>query len=261
MIPYRIHAALMVAFVLVASPGPAETILIPFGEHVIEVNTNHGHVPGTQHSETLTGTAGNNWMWGGWGDDVLHGQAGHDTLHGDMGADTLHGGRGNDLLFGGPGSDTLIGGLGNDHLAGNRGADTLIGGPGNDRLYGGPDNDVLRGGPGNDRLYGGPGNDWLAGEEGKDRLHGGPGSDILWGGLGADTYGLGSNTRRDRDIIVTDDADAITDQFPDATPVWIWDVAIPPLVLNSELWWLHEGGFEQRAYRLEAADIIVWIDD
>ena len=54
---------------------------------------------------TLVGTAGNDVLTGGRGDDTLSGLAGNDTLQG---------GQGHDLLDGGTGTDTMQGGIGND---------------------------------------------------------------------------------------------------------------------------------------------------
>ena len=60
------------------------------------------------------GTAGDDILLGGSGDDTLHGdfevagsgQGGNDTLLGGAGDDLLHGGGGNDFMDGGSGEDT-----------------------------------------------------------------------------------------------------------------------------------------------------------
>ncbi len=75
----------------------------------------------------------------------------------------ISGTNGNDLLFGGNGNDTLDGGSRNDTLTGGAGNDTLIGGNGDDALIGGVGNDTLYGGTGADRLTGGTGADTFAG--------------------------------------------------------------------------------------------------
>ena len=72
---------------------------------------------GSNHADTITGNASNNFLWGGPGNDTLQGENGHDDLYGGDGDDTLYGGRGADTLFGSPGADTLFGGPGSDGFA------------------------------------------------------------------------------------------------------------------------------------------------
>jgi Ca2+-binding RTX toxin-like protein len=87
----------------------------------------------------IEGTAGNDTIFGGQGDDYIVGYAGNDTLWGSNGNDTLDGGAGNDLLVGQNGHDTLFGGDGNDQVIGNAGGDRLSGGEGADSFaYGNP---------------------------------------------------------------------------------------------------------------------------
>lgn len=63
---------------------------------------------------------------------------------GSAGNDVLYGSRLNDIIEGLEGSDRLVGGLDNDILKGGPGNDILVGGPGVDALGGGPGNDVIR---------------------------------------------------------------------------------------------------------------------
>ncbi|HEV2748124.1 MAG TPA: hypothetical protein VGW34_12605 [Allosphingosinicella sp.] len=72
------------------------------------------------------GGRGNDWIFGGSGDDMLVGGAGDDRLYGGDGRDTLIGGAGDDRLRGGDGRDTLIGGTGNDRIRGGDDADTVV---------------------------------------------------------------------------------------------------------------------------------------
>jgi serralysin len=65
----------------------------------------------------INGTAGN---------DSLVGGSGNDTINGSAGADTLVGGAGNDLLDGNDGNDRLEGGAGNDTLSGSGGQDSYV---------------------------------------------------------------------------------------------------------------------------------------
>lgn len=73
--------------------------------------------------------------------------------------DEIDGGIGNDRLFGLAGNDEIDGGRGDDLLEGGAGADDLDGGAGNDSLFGGEGNDLLNGGAGDDVLTGGAGSD------------------------------------------------------------------------------------------------------
>ncbi len=77
---------------------------------------------GGNGKDTLTGTAGNDFMSGGNGSDELYGGAGDDTLGGNgndtNGRDLLDGGLGNDLLTGGNGPDVFV-------LAAGNGTDTI----------------------------------------------------------------------------------------------------------------------------------------
>ena len=74
--------------------------------------------------------------------------------------DKLYGGDGNDFLVGGWGQDVLYGGDGNDWLIGSYYLDsTTLWEPSSNKLYGGNGNDVLISGSNNDRLEGGEGAD------------------------------------------------------------------------------------------------------
>jgi Ca2+-binding RTX toxin-like protein len=107
----------------------------------------------------LTGTNGN---------DQIFGFGGNDTLRGLAGNDFISAGNGDDTVFAGAGDDVVLGGGGADNLFGEAGDDVLIGGAGNDRLVGGNGDDALDGGAGNDILHGGRGADVLEGGDGAD---------------------------------------------------------------------------------------------
>lgn len=141
---------------------------------------------GLAGDDMASGGDGNDVLFGGAGDDRLNGGSGDDQLNGGIGADTLTGFNGRDILRGGGGADTINGGKHTDKLYGNQGDDTMLGGSGNDLLYGGLGHDVLRGGFNHDRLFGGAGNDRLHGDNGVDRLFAGEGDDWLFGGAGND---------------------------------------------------------------------------
>ena len=142
---------------------------------------------GGSGNDTLNGNAGADKLFGEAGDDILNGGNDNDSLNGGAGADKLFGDAGNDSLNGGDGNDTLSGGVGDDKLLGGAGDDSLIGGSGNDTLSGDKGNDILDGGAGDDSISGGDGKDSLNGDNGNDKLFGGKGNDSLWGGKGNDT--------------------------------------------------------------------------
>ncbi|MBW4594282.1 MAG: VCBS repeat-containing protein [Brasilonema angustatum HA4187-MV1] len=123
------------------------------------------------------------------------------NINGGNGNDNLTGTAGNDVIFGLNGNDTINALAGDDQLDGGNGNDTLLGGNGNDQLDGGNGDDTLLGGNGNDTLLGGNGDDLLVGGNGNDFLRGGNGDDILTGDAGADTFVLQKNSGVD---IITD---------------------------------------------------------
>lgn len=179
------------------------------------------------NSDTVTATAGSEWLDGGEGRDRLIGSSYDNVMLGGAGEDLLAGGAGADTLYGDrdavitppppivPGStitvsvgeinpagaaDFLHGGGGDDLMFGEAGADTLLGAGGNDELQGDgatlPEalhgGDFLDGGDGDDRLFGQGGNDALFGGAGSDSLQGddlthAPGDDYLSGEEGEDT--------------------------------------------------------------------------
>ncbi|MDQ8700271.1 S8 family serine peptidase [Hyphomicrobium sp. LHD-15] len=198
-------------------------------------------IHGTEASQTLSGTSGNDWIDGHGGADTMRGGKGNDiyvvdsiddkviesrsqgtdkvlssvnyslgsnvenlTLTGD-GAINGTGNSYNNVINGNNAANVLKGGSGNDKLYGHGGNDTLLGESGNDTLYGGDGLDFLFGGTGNDTLYGEVGNDTLYGDSGNDVLAGGLGTDHLYGGAGRDRFdfndALESAVGSARDII------------------------------------------------------------
>jgi Ca2+-binding RTX toxin-like protein len=140
------------------------------GAEGVEASATDGASDGGTIGAVISGSSGDDVIYGTPGNDVLSGGAGNDVIYGYAGDDLLDGGAGNDRLFGGAGNDTLLGGAGNDQLHGGSGNDDLLGGTGDDQLYGDS---------GNDQLDGGPGNDLVDGGAGADRMQGGTGNDIL----------------------------------------------------------------------------------
>lgn len=185
---------------------------------------------GNVFANVITGTSGDNVLWGRLGADTLNGGAGDDVLWGEEDNDTLYGGAGNDSLQGGDGDDTLYGDIGNDLMYGGAGSNDLYGGKGNDYYYltgtadrvhedagAGTDTIVLRtgafrvmddnvenltvdtgaaadirGNALNNTILGDLGDDTFYGYDGADTLDGGAGADWLYGHAGADIL-LGGN--------------------------------------------------------------------
>jgi uncharacterized repeat protein (TIGR01451 family) len=82
-------------------------------------------ITGTNQSETINGTAGDDVICGGNGRDTINGLGGNDIILGQNGKDTLNGGDGNDTVMGGNAKDVVVGGTGIDALRGGNGADRL----------------------------------------------------------------------------------------------------------------------------------------
>lgn len=120
-------------------------------------------------------------------------------LGGTAGNDILTGGDGDDLIFGNGGKDIMSGGNGNDKLystnlerqGGDLQGDVMQGGAGADMMFGSDGNDRMDGNEGNDQLIGGAGHDWLMGGAGSNTIDGGIGFDTaVFAGVSADyTYG------------------------------------------------------------------------
>uniref|UniRef100_UPI003B9C88E5 beta strand repeat-containing protein n=1 Tax=Novosphingobium sp. TaxID=1874826 RepID=UPI003B9C88E5 len=107
---------------------------------------------GTGEMDTINGGEGADRVFGDWGDDVLNGEAGDDLLDGGEGADQLFGGDGNDVFGDSPASylenrvnkpESAVGDVNaadfrnqNDHADFRDGAvDTMTGGAGADIYY------------------------------------------------------------------------------------------------------------------------------
>jgi uncharacterized repeat protein (TIGR01451 family) len=96
-------------------------------------------ITGTNHSDVLNGTPGDDVICGGNGKDTINGGGGNDIIVGGNGKDVLNGNDGNDTILGKNGKDQVTGGLGLDVLNGGNGRDSLnaVDGAGGDILNGG----------------------------------------------------------------------------------------------------------------------------
>jgi VCBS repeat-containing protein len=127
----------------------------PAGQHFVDT-FNYSVVDGHGGTSTATLTMNITTLADGI---TLTGGNGTDTLTGGAGDDTIYGLNGNDVLSGNDGADIIYGGNGNDTISGGQSIDTLYGESGNDTIDGGTGNDFLNGGSGKDLLTGGAGND------------------------------------------------------------------------------------------------------
>jgi Ca2+-binding RTX toxin-like protein len=127
-------------------------------------------IVGTDRSERIRGTNG---------DDVIVALGGNDVIDGRGGDDRICAGGGNDTVRGGAGNDVIYAGAGNDKVFGQGGLDIVFGEAGRDRIVGGPGIDLLSGGPGRDVLVGNGGDDLLIGGEGRDTCRGGSGDNTI----------------------------------------------------------------------------------
>jgi hemolysin type calcium-binding protein len=82
---------------------------------------------GSNHPETINGTAKDDVICGNDGDDTINGKGGNDIIDAGDGNDTVVGDAGSDFLHGGDGNDVILGQGGRDVLHGDDGEDTLIG--------------------------------------------------------------------------------------------------------------------------------------
>ncbi len=127
----------------------------------------------TLRSSGLNGSAGNDYIFGGWGNDLLNGEGGDDILEGGIHPDTLYGGNGNDQLFVHLKADIRdidnqeVAGIPDPGFSGERARiETAEGGFGDDLVVGYWYDDNLSGGPGQDIIVGGAGEDWIIGDSG-----------------------------------------------------------------------------------------------
>lgn len=145
--------------------------------------------------------------------DRLASGEGDDTLHGDAGNDVLEGGGGNDFLFGGAGDDILTDAFGDDNMKGGDGDDVIVNAGGLDLLFGGDGSDALFGGVGDAESFGGIGNDFISAGTGINTVFGNAGDDWIEGGQGADLLQgengdpFGTSTLIGHDVLIGDGND------------------------------------------------------
>jgi Ca2+-binding RTX toxin-like protein len=152
--------------------GIAESVRYVGAEHVV-----------------MGGTAGDDILIGGKGDDTFWGDAGNDRMEGGEGNDFHFGGAGNDIItdeFGddeirsGSGDDVVTAGQGFNLIITDTGSDFIVGGVDVDDILAGQDNDFARGSLGGSMIMGGEGNDWLE-ASGSNNLMLGDNGDLVQG--------------------------------------------------------------------------------
>ena len=89
---------------------------------------------GTEDSEALAGSLGNDEIYGNGGDDQIDGRAGRDGIYGGMGNDVLSGGAGNDIILGDDGDDVIAGGRDGAIVSGGAGNDVYLFNAGDGKL-------------------------------------------------------------------------------------------------------------------------------
>ena len=123
---------------------------------------------------------------------IKYGTPGNDKpLTGTSGNDTIFGLDGNDRIITDDGDDIVDAGDGDDEVNVYQGAGsayTFYSATGIKKIHGGNGNDFIVGGSSNDELFGDGGIDSLYGRNGNDILDGGEGADYMNGGSGNDTY-------------------------------------------------------------------------
>lgn len=144
---------------VIAAPTPTPDPFAVPAECVVEGVTYGAPIMGTNGSNVINGTSGNDLIFALGGSDVVNGKAGHDCIVGGNGSDAIHGDNGNDVILGGEGSDAIQGDAGHDWIYGQDGSDSLKGAAGNDHLFGGNGSDSLKGDGGTDNADGGNNSD------------------------------------------------------------------------------------------------------
>ena len=158
-----------------ASMGDDYKFLMETADKVITYGTDGSdNIEGTAQQEAVFAGSGNDTIYTRQGDDLVYGGNGddyidtcedNDIIFGEDGNDTINTGSGDDVVYGGSGNDSIYNEFGNDYIDGGdgddyietrSGNDTIVGGRGNDSIYdnsGGNDTFIYNLGDGNDTIY------------------------------------------------------------------------------------------------------------
>ena len=177
---------------------------------------NANSIEGTAQQEAVFAGAGNDTIYTRQGNDLVYGGEGDDYIDTCEGDDIIYGENGNDTINAGYGNDTIYGGAGNDSIETGNGDDVVYAGDGNDYIYNFQGSDYIDGGDGddtivtryeNDTLVGGKGNDYFSDNLDGDELfifNLGDGNDTIYNNRGNDTIQFGEGITKDN-IIFTGD--------------------------------------------------------
>lgn len=154
---------------------------------------------GNADANIVVGNSGNDFLYGGLGNDVLTGNNGDDFLDGGAGNDTMTGGNGNDVYIVDSVSDIVSEGTsgGIDEVRTSLSSYSLANRNVEKLTYTGTGSFTGTGSTTADTITGGVGNDTLNGGQGADILIGGAGNDTLVGGTQGDTFVFAANFGRD----------------------------------------------------------------
>ncbi|MBK5401209.1 heme peroxidase [Pseudomonas sp. TH39(2020)] len=136
----------------------------------VGADNNYLHYTGEDHV-VLGGTAGNDIIVSGKGDDTVYGDAGNDRLEGGAGNDAVLGGAGDDIITDSFGDNRLEGNAGNDVIVAGRMqvlGNLILGGDGQDFIVTTEDITTTFGGQGDDFILGAKTNLPPTGNEGDD---------------------------------------------------------------------------------------------
>lgn len=171
-------------------PVHDDPFLAPFSKLVQRVDADNDGIAeylrvNSNDHYLIQGSAGDDHIVAGGGDDSVWGGDGNDRIEAGYGVDKIHGGKGNDIITNSGTDigevDMLHGEEGDDVIHGGSGLALIFGNQGQDFIIAGPDGKSAMGGLGNDFILGGEGGDNLLGNEGDDWIEGGNGFDIISG--------------------------------------------------------------------------------
>lgn len=168
-----------------------------------------GTISGTVGNDTLFGTPESDRIDGGAGDDIFYSGEGNNTLLGGSGNNTFYAGAGSDritaddgnnIVYAGEGANEILLGNGNNTIHTGAGNDKITSGNGNTLVYAGEGQNTVTTGAGNDKIYVGAGNDVINAGNGRNEIYAGEGVNTITTGTGDDLIYAGAGN----DVINTD---------------------------------------------------------
>ncbi|MBF2063775.1 MAG: esterase-like activity of phytase family protein [Calothrix sp. C42_A2020_038] len=160
------------------------------------------NLPATQ----ITGTQGDDTLYGTAIDELFDAREGNNTLYGNGGNDFFIAGSGNNVAYGGADNDTFFFGNGNNTIYANEGQNRISTGNGNNLIYAGGGDDTITVGNGTNTIYAGDGANVITTGGGNNTVFAGSGTDkfVLNVGNGTTTIiGFGANDEISRGSTLT----------------------------------------------------------